>query len=130
MAETYFETIMRHQIAEGRYDHGDDPQDGKVHFTIGELYSAVLDIDNDEDARRFFGGYVEWLAGRPDCDDPEAVAKSNIGWIFGEGMAQDRIAVWVRAVDAAHPVFGKMTIKPTVEEALQAGMNLGRGILC
>lgn len=126
MTKTYFEKTMRDQIAVGRYDHTKDPDDGMIHFTIGELCSAVFVIETDADARRFFVGYAEWLSRQPDLsDDPFDVAKSNIGWFFGEGMSKYRIEMWVRACGAIHPVFG--IAMPDLKEAFDAGMKCSQG---
>lgn len=126
MPDTYFETIMRHQIAEGHYDHRNDPQDGALYFTIGELCGAIFGVDNDEDARRFFSGYAEWLSTVPDLGgDPFSVARANIGWVYGEGLAPERIEMWTRATGAAHPVFGAQ-IPTDPAEALALGQRVAR----
>lgn len=88
--------------------------------TIGALVSAVMAIEEDEDARRFFEGYFLWQTehGR-DGDDPGEVVRSNIGWCFGEGMARAQVEMWQRVCGAAHPIFGSAI--PTAEEAVEAG---------
>ena len=97
-------------------------------FTVGDLYDAVFSVDNDEDARQFFAGYVAWLAARDDLnDDPKKIARSNIGWMFGEGMAQDRIAMWVRCTDSAHPILGTMVGQLSPEELIETGRRFGAG---
>lgn len=97
-------------------------------FTIGDLMSAIWSVDNEDDMRAFYAGYVEYLTGRPDCADPEGTARANIGWMYGEGMPQDRINMWVRATQSAHPIFGFMATKPTAEESLQQGIDAGRRV--
>lgn len=74
--------------------------------TIGDLIRAVLAIDDAGRMRDFHAGYVAWLAGQAGCADPAAVARANIGWCFGEGMAPARIALWSAVCAAEHPVFG------------------------
>ena len=107
----------------------DKPERNLGEHTIGDLISAVMTIDNKADAALFYRGYVEWLKNPPpgveknEIDNPEQVAKSNIGWCFGEGMDDKMIEMWNKVTGASHPVFGSMT--PTPEEAFQAGMKLG-----
>ena len=96
--------------------------------TIGELIGAIFAIDNDSDARRFFDDYVAWMTALPAEDrsptgTADEVAKSNIGWAFGEGMAAERIAMWRNICGAAHPVFGAWL--PTPTEAVRAGLDAG-----
>lgn len=107
----------------------DQTERGEGVHTIGDLISAVMKIDNKTDAALFYRGYLEWLNNLPPGVDkseiltPEQVAKSNIGWCFGEGMSDKMIEMWNKVTGATHPVFGTMT--PTPEEAFQAGMKLG-----
>jgi hypothetical protein len=97
-------------------------------FTMGDMMDAIWSVEDEEDMRPFFNSYVEYLKSRPDCDDPEGVARANIGWMFGEGMAQDRINMWTRATQSAHPVFGSMATRPSPEEALQQGIDASRRV--
>lgn len=96
--------------------------------TIGDFYAAVLGIDNADEARRFFDGYVAWMEALPeDQRDPKRtatdVARINIGWVFGEGMPEERQQMWADAVNATHPVFGAGM--PTPEGAFLAGKIAG-----
>lgn len=96
--------------------------------TIGDLMGAIFAIDNPEDALCFYESYIAWMETLPAEDRSEQyttaqVARSNIGWCFGEGMDSDRIAMWNTVTGAAHPVFGTMT--PTPQEAFAAGLELG-----
>jgi len=98
--------------------------------TIGDFISAVFKINNKADAALFYRGYLEWLSKLPKKEKSgkltdEQVAKSNIGWCFGEGMDSKMIKMWNKVTGAAHPIFGAMT--PTPEEAFKAGMKLARG---
>ena len=97
-------------------------------MTIGQLIGAVLAVDTEADARRFFGGYLAWQRTQRQAPGttPERVVLSNIGWCFGEGMPDARVAMWRRVCDAAHPVFG--TSRPTADEALRAGLELGAAL--
>jgi hypothetical protein len=92
---------------------------------IGDFIRAVLGIETEAEARAFFDGYVRWLESAPDRTLPALdVARANVGWCFGEGMARERVAMWHRATGSAHPVFG--TSKPPPEQAFAAGMNAAR----
>jgi hypothetical protein len=94
--------------------------------TISDFIGAVLDIAAEADARKFYNGYLE--AARHDSgiegEAAEKLARSNIGWCFGEGMSPERIEMWSRVCGAAHPVFGTKT--PSPEEAFAAGLKLGK----
>lgn len=99
--------------------------------TIGDFISAVMAINNSFDAKRFYQGYVTFMSCLPaevrdSKHTPEEVAKSNIGWCFGEGMPQERIVMWRRVCGASHPVFGSMAIPPSPREAFQAGQKMAR----
>lgn len=100
--------------------------------TIGDLVSAIMRIDNPTDARAFFESYVEWMRALPADQKSEGmteeqVAQANIGWCFGEGMPDDRRAMWRDVSNAAHPVFGSMVTRPTPEEAYESGRRAARG---
>lgn len=94
--------------------------------TWGDFITAVLAIRAADEARRFFLGYVTWLTKqeRTERRSPEEIARANIGWCFGEGMHPRRIAMWVRASGATHPIFGARI--PTPKQAFQMGMQWGR----
>ena len=101
--------------------------------TIGEFIRAVMKVDNEADARSFYSGYLEYVRNaKPDPGDPpckltpEQIVKSNIGWCFGEGMPDTKIAMWVKVCGASHPVFGACI--PSQEEALDKGKELGKKI--
>jgi len=129
----FFEQKISEQIEKDRSYRNknkfDQVERGPGVHTIGDLISAVMAIDNKTDAALFYRGYVEWLKNPPpgveknEIDNPEQVAKSNIGWCFGEGMDDKMIEMWNKVTGASHPVFGSMT--PTPEEAFQAGMKMG-----
>ncbi|KKL19293.1 hypothetical protein LCGC14_2466930, partial [marine sediment metagenome] len=77
------------------------------------------------DAKKFYQGYLGFLEQFPETKgDKERVARSNIGWCFGEGMTPDKIKMWSTVCEASHPVFG--TTVPTSEEALEAGIKHGK----
>jgi hypothetical protein len=137
-ARTFFQDCIQAQIDKDRamcreHHWKWNQRDFSSGYTIGDLIGAVMQIDNDADAQRFHEGYLEflrWNWEQPNADvsqtnTPEQVALSNIGWCYGEGMSDERIAMWVRTTQAAHPVFGTMAPRPTPEEALEAGRRLG-----
>lgn len=94
--------------------------------TIGDLYNAVLAIHDANDARAFYVDYVAWLEVQPDLShSADAVAKANIGWLFGEGMPPENIRMWVEVCGASHPIFGTMQPRPTPEQAFKAGLERG-----
>lgn len=89
--------------------------------TIGDLINAVLSIHDEAEARWFRNGYMDYLEEQPDLNARGAtfVADANIGWCFGEGMAESDRAMW-RRVGASHPIFSSMRSEPT---ARKAGIN-------
>jgi hypothetical protein len=97
-------------------------------FTLRDLVRAVLAISEPADARRFFEGYVEHLAARgrwSSLDPVLKIARTNIGWCFGEGMTKERRWMWVVATGASHPIFGMMEDDPSPESAFEAGRRMG-----
>lgn len=98
--------------------------------TIGAFVTAVMKIDNDAEARLFFDGYLEWMREHIENKslDPREVCRLNVGWCFGEGMATDRVQMWQRVADAAHPMltYDADGNGPGAREALRAGMDAGR----
>lgn len=99
----------------------------KPPFTMGELADAVMAIHAPSDATAFYADYVSWLREKGNTPERSAsVARENIGWFFGEGMPQADVNMWVATVEAYHPIFGTMDPPPTPEQALQAGLELGR----
>ena len=93
-------------------------------YTIGAFVSAVMKIENPSDAKDFWDGYlIHQTAASPDLDARDT-CRSNIGWCFGEGMANERKQMWIEVCGASHPVFGTMT--PTPEEAFQAGLDAAK----
>ena len=96
-------------------------------FTIGELAGAVLSIASPRVAVKFYEGYLEYLQIRGKSRGrAEEIARSNIGWCFGEGMAPSRVEMWVETCQAYHPIFGS-TI-PTAQEAYKTGTSCLRRV--
>ena len=94
--------------------------------TIGDFVGAVLAIKDAADAQRFYSGCVHWhsIYGQDDKLTPDAVAKANIGWCFGEGMPSDQREMWIRVCGASHPVFGQSI--PSAEDAFRMGIAAGK----
>jgi hypothetical protein len=86
--------------------------------TVGDLMSAILSIDNDDDARRFFEGAVADIQWQIDHglwqghNDAITSAQSNIGWCYGEGMPPERVAMWRRVTGAVHPCHASPPFPP------------------
>lgn len=129
-AAEYFLACIRTQIERDRARYSEHGWKFNVRgpdtFMIGDLVGAIMAVDNADDARRFYAGYLEELQRRDDLTRPaEEIVRANIGWCFGEGMPSERIAMWVESTGSAHPIFGTMATPPTPEEALEAGRRLG-----
>jgi hypothetical protein len=133
--KAFFEQCIQKQIDEDRRrskEHGWDFKERTIaKHIIGDLIRAVLEIDNPDNALKFYNGYLEYLNDLPEEDKSndytmEQIAKANIGWCFGEGMAQNRIQMWNEVTLATHPFFG--TITPTPHEAFKAGVEAGTKI--
>lgn len=98
----------------------------KQNWTIGELYDAVFAIHDEVSARVFYDDYVTWAkefaqARYRSQEGAETLVRSNIGWIFGEGMPKSDINMWIKVCGASHPIFG--TALPTPDEAFEAGLK-------
>jgi hypothetical protein len=126
----FFDSLIASRIEADRqlcaqYDYSFKERPAGKHH-IGDFIGAVLRIDNEFDMARFYSGYLDYLSGFSESErsgSPEMVARFNIGWCFGEGMAADRIVMWSRVCRASHPVFGALT--PTPEQAYEAGLKMG-----
>jgi hypothetical protein len=113
-----------------------DPQKA-VGFEAPYRAKELLEIDHEQADRLFYvsnwpeelaDAYIEWLEVQPDSKLPsKQVADANIGWCFGEGMSNEKMDMWKKCSTASHPIFG--TTKPTIAEALEAGMKAGENAL-
>lgn len=122
MSETsLFERKIQQQIAASP-----EPPRTFDNYTIGDLVRAILSIHDEAEAAEFYRTYVEYIKVVNQLDPPENVAKSNIGWCFGEGMAPKEIAMWRKVCGASHPIFGSMTPLPSSEDAINAGLKAGQ----
>ncbi|MBU2051259.1 MAG: hypothetical protein KKH61_20120 [Gammaproteobacteria bacterium] len=114
-----FETKIKEQVLKRRPDL--IIEEGV--FSMGEFIRAVLSVNSPEDAKGFYQGYLEYLSKFHKTEEEvERVARSNIGWCFGEGMSTEKIKMWSET-GSNHPVFG-LSI-PTLKEAFRAGIKLG-----
>lgn len=65
----------------------------KSNYTIGDLYNAVFAIHDPVEANTFYDDYIDWAKAHADeryrsQEGAETLVRANIGWIFGEGVAQ------------------------------------------
>jgi hypothetical protein len=95
-----------------------------------DIGSVVFSTKTAKEARSFYDGYVEWITNEKGSKSAatvakaEQIARSNIGWFFGEGLAPKKIAMWTEACGASHPIFG--TKMPGPEEAFKKGLEMGK----
>lgn len=122
-AREFFDACIDEAMKRGKYRYSPEGW-----HSIGAFVSAVMEIDNPEDAAEFYAGSLSYYAAGG-ADDPASVAKANIGWCFGEGMASERIAMWQEVCGAQHPIFAYPATgeHPTPVEAFEAGMRYGAG---
>jgi hypothetical protein len=125
----YFEQCIQKQIDADRQRCADGgwkfAERTVARHTIGDFIRAVMAVTDEANAAKFYEGYLAYLEARPDREQPaEEVAKSNIGWCFGEGMKPEHRTMWQNVCNAEHPVFGART--PTPEEAFDAGVAAGK----
>jgi len=69
-------------------------------------FTAIEELKDKAQIREFFQQYVELLKGAVE-EDPEAVARQNIGYIVGY-YNKETVDRWMGALpDVSHPVFGR-----------------------
>lgn len=75
-------------------------------MTIGHLIRAIMSVQSAVDAKQFYDEYVAYLRTTPDLDPrgAEYVANVNVGWCFGEGMADEKRRMW-KSLGAFHPAL-------------------------
>lgn len=78
--------------------------------TLGTLLDAVRALPDPEKGAKFMAAYVENLRANQ-VDDPETIARANVGYIIGYvgGMDDESVAERTRLyelVGARHPIFG------------------------
>ena len=87
-------------------------------------FTAIEQLKDEAQMREFFEQYVESLKGAVE-EDPEAVARQNIGYIVGyyDKETADR---WMKALPGvSHPVFGKDIPWGDAKRAYEAGRSKG-----
>jgi hypothetical protein len=131
-----YEKLIAEVEKSDKYPRPADMEDG-IH-TIGTFIKAVFMVGNEKDAREFIEGEIAYILKNstdpmlhqedPKMNRLEAIkiARSNIGWCFGEGMDKEKIAMWIKATQSSHPVFG--TRIPTSDQAFNAGKKIGKAI--
>jgi hypothetical protein len=92
--------------------------------TIGDFIRAVMEIHDPAEAKEFREGCIAYFQSIQNMPISRAVTvtDANIGWCFGEGMADVDRQMWA-ALGSSHPVFGNVV--PTPEEAVRAGIKRG-----
>lgn len=60
-------------------------------YLVRDLLDAISAVDNTDDARRFFRGYVDYLTGVLMGSDPMTIARSNIGWALNECRVRQQL---------------------------------------
>lgn len=93
--------------------------------TYGDLVRLMFRVKDEEEAKEIYEFYIGNLIERG-VDNPQYLADQNIGFALGEGLPQEKIAIWRKAVNAVHPIFG--TCIPTPEEAFNAGKRSGEAL--
>lgn len=84
------------------------------------LSTAISDLKDESDLKKFFDQYVEWLKGRVE-ESPESVALQNIGYAVGY-YDQETADRWMKALPGvSHPIFGDNIPFDEPEAAYQAG---------
>lgn len=78
--------------------------------TIGGLLDVVVALTDSNEGAEFMAAYTENLRAHG-VDDPETIARANVGYIIGYVGGMDEASVAERArlyelVGARHPIFG------------------------
>lgn len=100
-------------------------------ITIGEKYGPAMSITDQAAADAYFERCVQHTIDRfaKTRAEAEAIERSNLGYYAGyyDNETRARVELLFRC---AHPVFGAIAKvgAPTGEEALQAGLDRGRGL--
>lgn len=98
-------------------------------ITIGDKYGPAMEMEDEAAARDYFEVLVQHAVAHGLArEEAEAAERSNLGYFAGYYDHQTRLRV-ERLFQCAHPVFGKASLHmPTPEEALAAGLAIGRGL--
>ena len=98
-------------------------------WTIGWLLDRMAECTTDDEARAFFGRYVEhirrYATGVAADMDPVDVVRANLGYIGGYGLPAGVVERFERVTGSVHPVFGAKSKWPQGNDALEVGRKLG-----
>lgn len=125
MTNVYIDHLDRAAVARRLKD-----PTSRVGHTILDFYDAVAAIHSSAEAALFFADYVAWImtdSGKSQAE-AEAVARGNIGWVFGEGLlTRDQCRMWNQTTSALHPIVATIGVESTdPNDVFQAGLAFGR----
>lgn len=107
-------------------------KEGDKSPTIGGILTALCNIEEPEDIRKFVKEYEQdmLLHGDPEIKGREIeIARQNIGYILGYLGEKDRNRIYAALPNVSHPVFGAGFGRghdPTPKEAIEKGEEMGR----
>lgn len=98
----------------------------KSEITFGEKYGPAMDVQTQEEAAAYFEECVQHtMSHGKDRAEAERIERINIG--YWTGYYDNATAARVQQLfGVGHPIFG--TTKPTVQEALDAGVKMAKEI--
>lgn len=97
-------------------------------MTIGDKYGPAMEITDQAEADAYFELCVEHcMEHGASREHAERIERANLGYYAGYYSPEVRARV-ERLFNCAHPIFGRIAERgsPSADEALQAGINLGR----
>ncbi len=89
------------------------------------LFTAIETLKEELEIELFYEEYVKYLR-RHGNENPEMVAKSNIGYALGyyDQKTADR---WFKALPGiSHPIFGKNIFSVAPEKAFETGLEIAK----
>ena len=93
-------------------------------ITINDKYSKAMEITDSKIADEYFEVCVQHcMRFGKNREEAEAIERSNIGYFAGYFDRTTQVRVY-KLFNCAHPIFG--TKQPTLEEAFNAGLEMGR----
>ena len=88
-------------------------------------FTAIEQLKDEAQIREFFEQYIESLKGAVE-EDPEAVARQNIGYIVGY-YDRETVDRWMKALPGvSRSVFGKDIPWNDAKRAYEAGADKGK----
>jgi hypothetical protein len=97
-------------------------------ITLLDKYGPAMNVSDKSEADAYLEGCVQHsMAHGYSRKDAVRLEKANLGYFAGYYSHEIRAKV-EDLYDTAHPIFGKIAVNgpPTLEEALQKGIELGR----